>query len=223
MKGLIYKDICVLLTMLKRLFIIILAMELLVLGIFALESTTDPGMYTLPVILYMSMNFAIPFVPCTQDEQSGWFRQGFTLPVSRLDCYHARILVNLLITVFTAVVGIVVAVFYALLFNNCTAKVFGYIFAAAGVMLLISMIISICANALTIRMEVQKAVSLLLGNILIINLPTIFGLLGLLIENQGKDTVTVFIRLCILLGVIMLGLTVTLYCLGRKWIQKKEV
>ncbi len=222
MKELIHKDVCVILQAVKRLLILIPIMQILLLAIIAFESKTDSGVYMLPVIAYMAMNFTIHFAHYGQDEKNGWFRQGFMMHVSRLDYYHAKILVNLLCTICTGLISIVISVIFALIFGDCTPKVIGLIFAAAGVMLLISVIINICSNALIIRLGVEKAAKVIWGNILLVNLPTISGLLIPLLHDPNKEIITIIIRVSILLGIIVLGVTVLLYILGREWIQNLE-
>lgn len=222
MKGLIYKDICVILLTVKRLLIAIPIIQLFLLAVTALESKTDSGIYMLPVITYMCMALTMPFAPYVQDEESDWFSQAFIMPVTRLDYYHAKILVNLLCTICTGLISIMISVISALIFGDCTPKVIGLIFAAAGVMLLISVIINICSNALIIRLGVEKAAKVIWGNILIVNLPTISGLLIPLLHDPNKEIITIIIRVSILLGIIVLGVTVLLYFLGREWIQNLE-
>ncbi|MBE6850505.1 MAG: hypothetical protein E7504_02040 [Ruminococcus sp.] len=222
MKELIHKDVCVILQTVKRLLILIPIIQIFLLVIIAFESKTDSGIYMLPVITYMAMFFVFPFATYVQDEKNGWFRQGFVMPISHLNYYHAKILLNLICTGCAGLISIVISVISALIFGDCTPKVIGLIFAAAGVMLLISVIINICSNALIIRLGVQKAAKVIWGNILIVNLPTISGLLIPLLHDPKKEIITIIIRVSILLGIIVLGVTVLLYILGREWIQNLE-
>ncbi len=224
MKGLIYKDLCVIMHSMKRVLIIAPILLFLVMAAMAFAGVTNQSpVYMLPVVLCMAIGLGTVFSTYGFDEKSGWMRQAFISPVQRLEYYHAKLAVNLLYVSGTAVIGIVVAVLSMLLFGGCSAESFAFVFGAAGGMFLFSMIFSICCNALIIRLGVQKAVmifmlTIVIGNML--NTGTVLGALFMDLEHQNESSIILWF---VLFGVLIIGMTVLLYFLGRRWIMRKEV
>ncbi len=217
MKGLIYNDICTILRMTR--YILILAPVLLfaMITVTALGLGADPELYMLPVGLYMAINIGMFLVPSSYCENSGWTKQAFIMPVSRLDCYNSRILTHLLCTGCTAVMGIAVSLISALIFGDCTAFVVGLVFGAAGGMFLFSMIIGICCNALIIRLGLRKASLVFMCAFLLFQFACLFGMLDTLLSSRS------LVDWFVILAIIAAGTTVFLYFKGRKWIEQKEL
>ncbi len=217
MKGLIYKDLCVSLHAMKRVLIIAPILLFLVVAVVALGPGAEPVIYTIPVIFCMIIGMSMLFVPIGQDENNGWLRQGFMMPVSRLDCYHARLLAHLLCTGCTAVMGIVVSLLSALVFGDLCLPVVGFTFAAAGGMVVLSAVLGICINALIIRLGMQKASILMMSVFILFQFCMVSGMMESLLSN-GNPIVWI-----VVLAAVIVLLTVVLYFMGRKWIQNKEL
>lgn len=223
MKGLIYKDFCVIMHSMKRVLIIAPILLFLVMAAMAFAGVTNQSpVYMLPVVLCMAIGLGTVFSTYGYDEKSGWMRQAFISPVQRLAYYHAKLAINLIYVSGTAVIGIAVAVLSMLLFGGCSAESFAFVFGAAGGMFLLSMILSICCNALIIRLGVQKTLILLMLFIMLVNIGGSGVLIISLIQDLERMSAN-FIGGVILLGVLIIGVTVLLYFLGRRWIMRKEV
>lgn len=223
MKGLIYKDFCVIMHSMKRVLIIAPILLFLVMAAMAFAGVTNQSpVYMLPVVFCMAIGLGTVFSTYGYDEKSGWMRQAFISPVQRLAYYHAKLAINLIYVSGTAVIGIAVAVLSMLLFGGCSAESFAFVFGAAGGMFLLSMILSICCNALIIRLGVQKTLILFMLFIMLVNIGGSGVLIISLIQDLERMSAN-FIGGVILLGVLIIGMTVLLYFLGRRWIMRKEV
>ncbi len=224
MKGLIYKDLCVIMHSMKRVLIIAPILFFTVMAVIRFGPGMETPTFGLPVVLCMCSGIGIMFAPSSQDEKSGWYKQGFMMPVNRLKFYHARILVHLICLCCSAVLGIVISMFSALICGQFCTEVLGWIFLPAAIMLLFAVIIGISCNALIIRLGVQKTLALVMLFIMLVSI----GGSGLLIVSLIQDlrimsTNFNFISGIILLCVLIIGMTVLLYFLGRRWIMRKEV
>ena len=224
MKGLIYKDFCVIMHSMKRVLIIAPILLFLVMAAMAFAGVTNqPPAYMLPVVLCMAIGLGTVFSTYGFDEKSGWMRQAFISPVQRLAYYHAKLAINLIYVSGTAVIGIAVAVLSMLLFGGCSAESFAFVFGAAGGMFLLSMILSICCNALIIRLGVQKAFVIFMLIIVIGNMFNAGTVVGALILDPELLSDYIITLCLVLFGVLIIGVTVLLYFLGRRWIMRKEV
>ncbi len=217
MKGLLHKELCISLRATKRILIIAPILLFIVMAVVAHGPGAEPAVYMIPTIFCMIIGMSMMLVTFGHDDASGWLRQGFMMPVTRIECYHAKLLLNLICTGCTAVAGILIALISALIFGDMCLLTAGFIFAAAGGMFLLSMIISICMNALIIRLGTQKASILLTTTFIILQFCAISGVMGSLLSNIN------LIVCFIVLGLVVVLVTAVLYCLGRKWILQKEL
>ncbi|MBQ9111239.1 MAG: ABC-2 transporter permease [Oscillospiraceae bacterium] len=215
MKGLIYKDLCIGLRVTKHVLIVAPILLFIVMAITALGPGADPPMYMIPTIFCTLIGMCMMLTTAGQDQASDWFRQGFMMPVTRLQCYHAKLLLHLLCTGCTAVCGVMVSLLSALLFGDMCLKTAGFIFGAAGGMLLLSMVIGIWLNALIIRFGTQKASAMFMILFILFQFLTLTGLL----ESLLSEGYLVLILICV--GAMLM--TAMMYCLGRKWIEQKEL
>lgn len=217
MKGLLYKELCIGFRATKRIHIIAPILLFIVMAVTALGPGAEPPVYMIPPVFCTIIGMCMMLVTFGHDDASGWLRQGFMMPVTRLDCYHVKLLINLICTGCTAVIGIMISLISALIFGDMCPMTAGFIFAAGGGMLLVSMFIGTCLNALIIRLGMQKASFIFMITFITIQFLAISGVLGSLLSNVNLTAVS------IALGAAVVMITVVLYCMGRKWILQKEL
>lgn len=217
MKGLIYKDFCIVLRTCKISLIII---EIGLFGMMAVVTlaNTDAPVYMLPVVFNIIFGMAMELFALSHDEQSGWLRQGFTMPLHRLECYHARIAMHFLCTAAMAVMGIFIALISALAFGEFTLAIFGWLFSAAGIGILVSSLTGICINALCIRLGLAKTGMIFSISWILFSLGCTADAFRTCFETDAASILTLTI-----VAVIALIVTSVLYVMGRKWIKEKEL
>lgn len=215
MKGLIYKDLCISLRATKYVLVIAPILLFLAMAIIALGLGAEPAMYMIPTVFCTLIGVCMMLTTAGQDEASKWLKQGFMMTVTRMECYHAKLLLHLLCTGCTAVIGVTVSMLSALVFGDMSLTTAGFIFGAAGGMCLLSIVIGIWINALIIRFGTQKASAMFMMVFFFFQFFALSGLMESLLSQQY--------RIIISIGVIVTLLTVLMYCLGRKWMQEKEV
>ncbi len=217
MKGLLWKELCVSLRAVKRILIVAPILLFIVMAVTALGPGAEPAMYMIPVVFCTIIGMCMMLVTFGHDDASGWLKLGFMMPVTRLDCYHVKLLLNLICTGCTAVEGMMIALISALIFGDMCPMTAGFIFAAGGGMLLVSTFIGTCLNSLIIRLGMQKASLIFMTTFIFLQFCGISGLLGSLLSNVNLTAVSIAI------GAAVVLITVVLYCLGRKWILGKEL
>ncbi len=220
MKGLIYKDLCITMHSMKHILIIAPILLFLVMTVVALGPGAEPIHYIIPVILCMIVSIIAILLPCGYDERSNWLKAAVTMTVTRLNCYHARLLIQLIWTGMTGVLGIATALLSALVYGDFSLAVVQVVLIAAGGMTLLSIIIGICSNALIIRLGAQKAGIIFWCFWMFFTLLMTYEGLRTHLAECSEETLYLFV------GVIVMGLlgtTLLMYFLGRKWIQMKEL
>ncbi len=216
MRGLVYKDLMTEAHELKRMAIILL---IFVIGFpFMMYGTSeDPSeLYGMPMTMCAVMGMVMINNAFGHDERSNWMQYALTNPVSRIQYYHAKLLTHFTNVLCGSVLGLAVGMILAGVTGQLTLAVLGEMLAISAGTAVALCLVGIVLVPLMLKFGVQKGAIVMMLVFAAVGgagAALILGLTGII------EHMTVVIAVGAVLG---LGVLITMYLLGRKWMMEKE-
>lgn len=216
MKGLVYKDLMTELHELKRMWLFLL---IFLIGFPFIMHTAgdDPSdIYGMPMTMCTVMGMAMINTSFGYDERSGWMQYALTNPLSRIQYYHAKFLTHAVNVLFGSVAGLVIGTLLAGVTGQLTLTGFGVMLAGSALTAVALFLVGILFVPLMLKFGVQKGALIMMLVFLAIGGSCAALIMALLTLNDSPLFVAPIV------AVLALGVFITMYLLGRKWILEKE-
>ncbi len=213
MKGLVYKDLVTELHELRRtaLFLLIFLIGFPILT--GMGSGDYSEIYSMPMMMCTVVGMVMINNSFAYDERSGWMKYALTNPISRMQYYHAKFLTHLANVFCGSLVGLVVGVVLAAVTGQLTVAVLLEMLATTGGSLVGLGLVGIVFVPMMLKFGVQKGalvMMLVFAGTVGVGTSLVIGL-----DHNLQLIIPI-------IAVLVLGVLVTMYLLGRKWMLEKQ-
>lgn len=216
MKGLIYKDLIMELHELKRMWLFLLIF-LIGFPFIMFGTSDDPSeIYNISMVMCTVMGMVMINNSFGYDERSGWMQYALTNPVSRMQYYHAKFVTHAVNVFCGCAAGLVVGSILAGVTGQLTLSVFGEMLAASGLSALAVCLVGVIFVPLMLKFGVQKTALILMVVFLALAGVSAALVIGLLTISDS------LLFIIPIVAVFALGVFITMYLLGRKWMLERE-
>lgn len=233
MKGMILKDLYTVWRTMRPLFIILL--PILVIGIFLtyhdasvstviMTETIDSDDYLFPIHTLAFLSFSLTTSSFMNDKKCGWLRYALTMPITRREYFHAKLLVHAIFCAGLVLIGMLLS-FISLLVAGIFSPETALDVLKSGILsVFFWWLTGIPICALMIRYKYHKAIMIwaayALGTLILSSTVSF-----LMLELMDLLYPTLYIRSLYLLMAAMafcmtIG-TIVFYRLGVKWMERK--
>lgn len=234
MKGMILKDLYTVWRTMRPMFIILL--PILVIGIFLIyhdasvstvimTETIDSDDYLFPIHTLAFLSFSLTTSSFMNDKKCGWLRYALTMPITRREYFHAKLLVHAIFSAGLVLIGMLLS-FISLLVAGIFSPETALNVLKSGILsVFFWWLTGIPICALMIRYKYHKAIMIwaayALGIILmssIVVYDPIRKLIDLLYPELYIRSLYVLLAsmaVCMTIG------TIVFYRLGVKWMERK--
>ncbi|MBR4100565.1 MAG: ABC-2 transporter permease [Oscillospiraceae bacterium] len=233
MKGMILKDLYTVWRTMRPLFIILL--PILVIGIFLIyhdasvstvimTETIDSDDYLFPIHMLAFLSFSLTTSSFMNDKKCGWLRYALTMPITRREYFHAKLLVHAIFCAGLVLIGMLLS-FISLLVAGIFSPETALNVLKSGILsVFFWWLTGIPICALMIRYKYDKAIMIwaayALGTLILSSTVSF-----LMLELMDLLYPALYIRslyfLLAALAVCMTIGTIIFYRLGVKWMERK--
>ena len=216
MRGLVYKDLMTEVHEFKRMAVVLLVF-LIGFPVMMYATSDDlSDLYGMPMTMCTVMGMVMINNSFGYDERSGWMQYALTNPISRIQYYHSKFLTHAVNVLCGTVLGLAVGVIIAGVTGQLTFALLGEILATSAGTVFALCLVGIVFIPLMLKFGVQKG-----AIVTMVSFASVGGISAALVVGltQINDDLTFIIPI---IAVVALGLFITMYFLGRKWVLEKE-
>lgn len=216
MRGLVYKDLMTEVHELKRMAVVLLVFLIGFPALMYASSDDLSELYGMPMTMCTVMGMVMINNSFGYDERSGWMQYALTNPISRIQYYHSKFLTHAVNVLCGTVLGLAVGMIIAGVTGQLTFALLGEILATSAGTAFALCLVGIVFIPLMLKFGVQKG-----AIVTMVSFASVGGICAALVVGltQINDDLTFIIPI---IAVVALGLFITMYFLGRKWVLEKE-